>query len=144
MNKDGKLLIRLGIYFLTQYSCKGNFRNENIFLKYFKNESEKWILLEDLTENICDDINKIINNNYYIKFYKYNSYLCIDSNILLQSSNKLKDLWKFEKIYNENNIDKYIQVTRFDKNNKFYYKNIKNNDIYTNYYLGWGLESILS
>ena len=144
MNQDGKLLIQLGIYFFTQYSCKGKFRNENIFFKYFKNESEKWILLEDLNENRCDDINNIINNNYYIKFYKYNSYLCIDSNMLLQNSNKLKDLWKFEKIYNENNIDKYIQVTRFDKNNKFYYKNTKNNDIYTNYYLGWGLESILS
>ena len=79
-------------------------------------------------------------NNFYIKFAKYGTYLSInDDNIDISYQKKNK--WNFEHILNN---QEYIYMTRFIKNNKFYYKNIDNNEIYTNYYMGWGLENVLS
>ena len=123
--------INLGIYYLTRYNYIGKFRNENIFLKYFKDNSEKEIIKEDID-----------NNSFYLKFTKYNTYLSINkkNNKLLDINSQKINKWTFESI----NIDnEYIKVFRFIKNNKIYYKNIKTNEIYTNYYNGWGLENLL-
>ena len=59
---------------------------------------------------------------------------------LLEINNTKVCKWLFEEV---NMKEQYIDVTRFIKNNKIYYKNIKNNEIYSNYYKGWGLENIL-
>ena len=82
------------------------------------------------------------NNSFYIKFPKHNTYLSVNSkNIELIDINMHKiNRWIFEEIINK---EKYIDVIRYYKNKKFYYKNIDTNEIYTNYYLGWGLEGIL-
>ena len=125
--------IKLGIYYFTRYNSISKFRNENIFFKYFKDEFEKEILKEDFNNN---------DNSFILKFIKYNCYLGINTknnnliDIVMNKSNR----WIFEKV----NIDnKYINCTRFIKNNKFYYKNVDTNEIYTNYYMGWGLENVL-
>ena len=131
--KNNSIEIKLGIYSLTRYNCIGKFRNESIFMKYFRDETEKELIKED-------DDNK---NGFYLKFSKYDNYFSINNKsnseeiiVSLKKNNK----WIFEKIKNKN---EFIEVSRFLKNKKFYYKNIKNNEIYTNYYLGWGLENIL-
>ena len=125
--------IKLGIYYFTRYNCIGKFRNESIFMKYFNDDREKEILIEDF--NIED-------NSFLLKFIKYNCYLGIH-----EKNNNLIDIvinknyrWTFEKVINNN---QYINCTRFIKNNKFYYKNVETNEIYTNYYMGWGLENVL-
>jgi hypothetical protein len=124
--------IKLGIYNLTRYNLIGKFRNENMLLKYFKDNNEKELLIEDIDDN----------NSFYIKFPKHNTYLSVNSkNIELIDINMHKiNRWIFEEIINK---EKYIDVIRYYKNKKFYYKNIDTNEIYTNYYLGWGLEGIL-
>jgi hypothetical protein len=123
-------IINLGIYFFTRFNCIGEFRNENVLLKCYNDNNEKYIITEDIDEY----------NNFYIKFAKYGTYLSInDDNIDISHQKKYK--WNFESILNN---QEYIYMTRFIKNNKFYYKNIENNEIYTNYYMGWGLENVLS
>jgi hypothetical protein len=130
-----KIEIKLGIYYLTKYNCKGKFRNESIFFKYVKDESEREILKEDFD---------IKNNSFYIKFLKYNAYLTInDKNIdIVDSTLKKSNKWVLEKV--ENSGKEYIKVNRFLKNKKFYYKNIETGEVFTNYYLGWGYENIIS
>ena len=126
------IVINLGIYYFTRYNCTNKFRNESILIKCYNNNNEKYILKENIDEH----------NNFYIKFIKYNNYLSInkkDNNYIDITSQKINK-WTFDTIINN---DEYIYVTRFIKNNKFYYKNINTNEIYTNYYMGWGLENIL-
>jgi len=131
---DDKIVkINLGIYYFTRYNCIGKFRNENIFLKYFNDEREKDILKEDFNK---------LDNSFLLKFIKYNCYLGINeknSNLLDVCMNK-NNRWTFEKAKNDN---KYINCIRFIRNNKFYYKNVDTNEIYTNYYMGWGMENVL-
>jgi hypothetical protein len=62
---------------------------------------------------------------------------------MIENSKEKNSSWIFEKNNNES-LEKYIKVERYIKNNKFYYKNISNNEIFTNYYYGWGYENILS
>jgi len=133
LSAKNSIKIKLGIYYFTRYNCISKFRNESIFLKYFNDEREKEILKEDFNE---------LDNSFLLKFIKYNSYLGIN-----EKNNNLIDIvmnknyrWTFEKVKNDN---KYINCTRFIKNNKFYYKNVETNEIYTNYYMGWGLENVL-
>ena len=128
--------IKLGVFYLTPYNCRGKFRNEKLLYQCLKDESMREIILEEIENRNID--------SYFIKFKKNNLYLSInnknDKNIFEIS--KEKDdcaKWVFEKT----NHEKFIKVVRFIKNNKFYYKNIQNNEIYTNYYLGWGYENIL-
>jgi hypothetical protein len=131
IENNNNIEIKLGIYHLTRYNCIGKFRNENIFMKYFRDENEKKLIKEDDNKN-----------GFYLKFSKYNNYFSINKknnqeeiNVTLHKNNK----WIFEKVKK----NEFTKVTRFLKNNKFYYKNVKTNEIYTNYYLGWGLENIL-
>ena len=72
----------------------------------------------------------------------FNSYLSLNTknNDYTHISTKKNNKWIFEK---NNNQSKFIKVSRFIKNNKFYYKNIENNEIYTNFYQGWGWEYVL-
>ena len=123
--------ILLGIYNLTKFNCKGNFRNKNLVIQCLKDKNEKIIIFDELDENnIC-----------CIKFLKYNNYLSINSYNKNLEISKLKETkWKIEKAICKN---EYIKVKRFLKDNKYYYQNIANDEIYTNYYLGWGYENIL-
>jgi hypothetical protein len=118
-NSNNKIEINLGIYYLTRYNYYCKFRNENIFLKYFNNKIEKEIIID----------------GSQLKFSKYNTYFEIGNN-----NNNKSCKWIFEKVNNDN---EYINVRRFLKNRKFYYQNIETNEIYTNYYNGWGWEGIL-
>jgi hypothetical protein len=130
MNNNNIVIINLGIYFFTRYNCKNKFRNENILIKCYNDNIEKYIIKENIDEY----------DNFYFKFAKYNNYLSINKDNNIDVTIKNTNKWFFEK---NNNNDEYIYVTRFIKNNKYYYKNIENNEIYTNYYMGWGLENIL-
>jgi hypothetical protein len=122
--------IKLGIYYLTRYNIIGHFRNENILLKYLKDETEKYIIKENID-----------NDSFYLKFKKYNYYISLNNECNIDLTNNPKNKWIFEKV---NIKDEYIEFSRFEKNNKFYYKNIKNNELYTNYYLGWSIDNLLS
>jgi putative NIF3 family GTP cyclohydrolase 1 type 2 len=104
-------------------------------VKYIKDETEREILKENFDTK---------NNSFYIKFLKYNAYLTInEKNIeLVDSTFKKTNKWILEKA--NNNGKEFIKVSRFLKNKKFYYKNIENGEIFTNYYLGWGYENIIS
>ena len=123
--------IKLGIYFITFYSTIGKFRNETIYSKYFKDEKEKELIKEYSNKN----------SEFYLKFGKYNNYLSIKNNDYISISSKPEFKWIFEKIEYEDK--EFIYLKRELKNNKFYYTNIKNGDIYTNYYLGWGIDCLL-
>jgi hypothetical protein len=122
--------IKLGIYYLTRYNIIGHFRNENILIKYLKDETEKYIIKENID-----------NDSFYLKFKKYNNYISLNNECNIDLTNNPKNKWIFEKV---NIKDEYIEFSRFEKNNKFYYKNIKNNELYTNYYLGWSIDNLLS
>jgi hypothetical protein len=126
------IIINLGIYYFNRYNCITNFRNENILIKCYNDNNEKYILCEDIDEN----------NIFYFKFCKYNNYLGInikDNNCIDITSSKTYK-WIIE---NANITEDYIYVSRFTKNNKIYYQNIDTKEIYTNYYMGWGLENLL-
>jgi hypothetical protein len=132
-NKNTNIIeIKLGIYYLTRYNSFGKLRNEHILIKYLREDKERDIMKEYEKEN--DNLNE-----FYLKFLKYNCYLNINNKCTVVNHNKITK-WTFEKVI----IDEpYFEATRFIKNNKFYYKNIKTNEIYTNYYKGWGVENIL-
>ena len=124
--------INLGIYYLNRYNIIGNFKNEIVLLKCIRDDREKYILKEDIDEN----------GYFYLKFLKYSTYIALNSTNSLDINVNKKNKWIFEKaILNENN--QYINVIRYDKNKKFYYKNVNNDETYTNFYQGWGLEYIL-
>jgi hypothetical protein len=118
--------IKLGIYYLTRYNAMGKFTNEKLLFKYIWDEKGREILKEN------------IDNSFYLKFTKYNYYLNDVSSINI-SQNKLTK-WIFEKVNYE---DEFIYCKRIIKNEKIYYKNIKNNEIYTNFYKGWGQENVI-
>ena len=126
---ENSVEIKLGIYYITRYNIIGKFKNENILLKYLRDDTEKYIIKESSN-----------NNSFYLKFKKYNNYLSYNNELNIDISNIAKNRWIFEKV---NLKDTYIECNRFEKNKKFYYKNIKTNEEYTNYYLGWGNENLL-
>jgi len=127
---NNTIIINLGIYFFTRYNCTNKFRNETILIKCYNDNNEKYIIKENIDEY----------NNFYFKFTKHNNYLSINKNNNIDITSKRINKWNFEKIPNN---EEYIYVIRFIKNNKMYYRNIENNEIYTNYYMGWGLENVL-
>jgi hypothetical protein len=126
--------IKLGIYYLTRYNSFGKFRNEQILIKYLREDKERDIIKEYEKD---DDL----SNEFYLKFLKYNCYLNININntSTVVTHNKITK-WTFEKVIMD---EPYFEASRFIKNNKFYYKNTKTNEIYTNYYKGWAIENIL-
>ena len=121
--------IKLGVFYLTKYNCKGKFRNDNLLYQCLKNINERYIEINEFGDR-C-----------FIKFIKYNKYLCNDNDLLDISPNNKND-WIIERAKTDDVCDN-IKVSRSLKNNKFYYQNIDTGDIYTNYYLGWGYEGIL-
>ena len=106
--------IKLGIYFITFYNCNGKFRNEAVYYKYFKDQNEKEIIKEYINEN----------NYFYLKFKKYNKYLSLKNDNIIDISVKPSCKWLFEKVKSK----KFIYLKRELKNNKFYYTNIDNGD----------------
>ena len=125
--------IKLGLYNLSKYNAYGKFRNEAILYKNMKDESEKILMKDDLKEE---------QGSFYIKFIKYNNYLSISSRLIdnIDTTIKCENRWIFEKAEKK---AEFITVTRFIKNNKYYYKNIDTEEIYTNFYMGWGWEGVM-
>jgi hypothetical protein len=123
--------IKLGIYFITLYSTIGKFRNETIYSKYFRDEKEKEIIKEYTNKS----------SEFYLKFKKYDKYLSFKNDNIIDVSIKPSCKWIFEKIEYEDK--EFIYLKRELKNNKFYYINTEYGDIYTNYYLGWGVDELL-
>ena len=126
--------INLGIYSLTKYNLNADFKNKNLLIKLLNDQNEqndKKIFL----------INDNVNNKdiFYMKFNHSTMFLGIKNN-KLSLEDKKKYSWIFEK-YNKD--EKYVQMERYEINKKFYYKNIKTNQIHTNFYMGWGNENIL-
>ena len=78
------------------------------------------------------------DNLYYLKFQKNNLFIN-EKNNRIELNNKAETLWKINKYENKEKI--YIK--RYKKNKKFYYKNLNNNNVFTNFYMGWGNENIL-
>ena len=132
--KENVHYIMIGIYYLSNNNVRGNFKNEQVLIKNMSNYSEKLIILEK------DDDNDNDNNSFYIKFSKTNTYLSIiKDNNHLTNTNKSIDKWIFEKPEKKESI---ISVIREKKDDKFFYKNIKTNEIYSNIYAGWAYENI--
>jgi len=128
--KENVHYIMIGIYYLSNTNVRGNFKNEQVLIKNMSNYAEKLIILEK------DDN----NNSFYIKFSKTNTYLSIiKDNNHLTNTNKSIDKWIFEKPEKKDSI---ISVKREKKHDKFFYKNIKTNEIYSNIYAGWAYENI--
>lgn len=121
-----KVIINLGIYNLNKYNLINDFKNRNLLIK----------LLYDQSENIIEMIKK--DNLYYLKFQKNNLFIN-EKNNRIELNNKAETLWKINKYENKEKI--YIK--RYKKNKKFYYKNLNNNNVFTNFYMGWGNENIL-
>jgi hypothetical protein len=132
--KENVHYIMLGIYYLSNNNIRGNFKNEQVLIKNMSNYSEKLIILEK------DTISSSSNSSFYVKFSKTNAYLSITKdNNYLTNTNKSIDKWIFEKPEKK---DDFISVVREKKYNKFFYKNIKTQEIYSNIYSGWGYENI--
>ena len=72
-------------------------------------------------------------------FEKSKLYININNNLIDLNKEK-KTLWNLKRYYNNDKI----YVTRYKKDKKFYYKNLSNNEKYTNFYLGWGCENIIN
>ena len=126
IDKD-KIIIKLGIYKLNRYNISDNFKNRHLLIKLLYNDNE----------NIIQLIPK--HNSYNLQFLKSKLYLtCINNNLTL--TEEPKTLWKFNKC----NKKEKIYVKRIIKNKKIYYKNLKNNHLFTNFYLGWGNENIIT
>ena len=126
IEKD-KIIIKLGIYKLNRYNISDNFKNRNLLIKLLYNNAENIIQL-------------IPKDNYYIlQFFKSKLYLTSENNYLTLTDQP-KTLWKINKYSNKEKI----YVKRVIKNKKIYYKNLKNNHLFTNFYLGWGNENILT
>ena len=126
IEKD-KIIIKLGIYKLNRYNISDNFKNRNLLIKLLYNDAENIIQL-------------IPKDNYYIlQFFKSKLYLSSKNNYLTLTDQP-KTLWKINKYSNEEKI----YAKRVIKNKKIYYKNLKNNHLFTNFYLGWGNENILT
>lgn len=124
---NNQIIIHLGIYKLNRYNITDNLKNRNLLIK----------LLYNNTENIITMIPK--NNLYYLQFLKSKLYLTIKNNLLTLSDNA-STLWKINKYKNTQKI----YAKRIIKNKKIYYRNLETNNLYTNFYLGWGNENIIS
>ena len=124
--------IKLGIYNITRYNSIGKFRNESMLFRYLRDDKERELMKIDICKN----------NSFYLKFLKYNFYFSVNSknDETIDITNFKKSKWIFEKV---NYKDPYIKAIQIIKNNKIYYKNVETNEIYTNYYMGWGQENIL-
>ena len=70
---------------------------------------------------------------------KSSLYINVNEDKIFLSSNK-KNTWIFEK---HNYNDNYLYMKRYIKNKKFYYINLKDNETFTNFYLGWSNENII-
>ena len=124
---DNKIIISIGIYKLNRFNLLNEFKNRNLLIK----------LLYDNTENI---IQLVYHNDLcYLQFVKSKLYINAKNNNITLSAEPLTS-WTLHK----NNNNDQIYVKRFSKNKKFYYKNLKSGYIYTNFYLGWGCESIIN
>jgi len=117
--------IKLGVYYLTNENYTKNFKNEHALLKCYKNENYKSISIID-----CE-----YENNNGINLYFLNNE--VDKKCFSIDGNKI---WKFEEISYKS--DEYFYVKRFIKNDKYYYQDINTNQIYTNFYLGWGIDTL--
>jgi hypothetical protein len=125
--------INLGIYSLTRFNLNADFKNKGLLIKLLNDINEK-------NDKKIHIINK--NNKIYLQFNNSTMFLGIKDNKLFLENEK-KYSWVFEKYDNK---EKYIQMERFELNKKFYYKKIdtnNNNEIITNFYMGWGNENIL-
>ena len=130
--EQNKIQIHLGIYSFTKYNLQNDFKNKTVLIKNLHNSSEKNILI----------MNK--DNKKYLTFNKSKIFIGINNN-KLSLCNNYSYSWTFEK-YDSSN--KFINTERIEKNKKFYYKNIdtrsnSNNELNTNFYMGWGCENIL-
>ena len=133
--KENFHYIMLGIYYLSNNNIRGNFKNEQVLIKNMSNYCEKLIILEkDASSSLSS------SSSFYVKFSKTNTYLSItNDNNYLTNTNKSIDKWIFEKPEKKEN---FISVVREKKYDKFFYKNIETQEIYSNIYSGWGYENI--
>ena len=138
-----KVRIKHGLFYITQFSYIGNFRNERIFLTTSKIDEEKDIYLEFMNTDGSDkqsvQSDKSDEEHFLIRFRKKKLYLNVNStNDGIEVTPKKKTWWKMKRPYWAG-LDK-ISVTRFEENRIFYYQNVETNEIHRPYYMGWGLE----
>jgi len=128
-NDNNIITISLGIYFFNRYNLMDSFKNRNLLIKF----------LSQKDENLIQLIPK--DNCYYLQFLKSKLFINVKNN-KIDVSNESDTLWNFNQ-FKINKSNKKIFVKRYSYKNKFYYKNLHNDYIYTNFYLGWGCENII-
>lgn len=121
--------IKLGVYYLTNENFSKNFKNEHTLLKCYKNENYKSVYIVDCGSDEESNDNK---NLYFLNNEGNKKYFSIDGN----------KRWKFEEIPYKSN--EYFYVKRFIQNDKYYYQDINTNEIFTNFYLGWGIDTLFT
>ena len=125
--ENNLISIHLGIYKFNKYNIEDKFTNRNLLIKLLNNKDENLIELIP-----C-------KNYYYFRFKKNKLYINQNNHQIIIESNP-RTLWNYKKVENNHKI----YVSRFVKNKKFYYKNLKTGNTFTNFYMGWGNENILN
>lgn len=137
--------IYLGIYSLTNFNI-GDIKNKQYLLSLLPKQNEKNIFIEKSPSHatISNPLHCIylqfLNNQSYLGIKQYNS---LTKTVLHIKKTKNDDcLWNLEE-YKSPSSGPYNYFERICKNQKFYYKDLENHQIHTNFYMGWGYEQIL-
>jgi len=137
--------IYLGIYSLTNFNI-GDIKNKQYLLSLLPKQNEKNIFIETCPSdtNSSNPYHHIylqfLNNQSYLSTKQYNS---LTKTVLHIEKTKNNDsLWNLEE-YKPKSLCPYNYFERICKNQKFYYQDLENHQIHTNFYMGWGYEQIL-
>ena len=137
--------IYLGIYSLTNFNI-GDIKNKQYLLSLLPKQNEKNIFIEKGLSDTCSSNSlhhiylQFLNNQSYLSVKQYNP---LTKTVLHIKKIKNSDsLWNLEE-YQPSSLYPYIHFERICKNQKFYYKDLENHQVHTNFYMGWGYEQIL-
>ena len=137
--------IYLGIYSLTNFNI-GDIKNKQYLLSLLPKQNEKNIFIETCTSDTWSSnpyhhiYLQFLNNQSYLSVKQYNPFT---KTVLHLKKTKNNDcLWNLEE-YQPPSLCPYIYLERICKNQKFYYQDLENHQVHTNFYMGWGYEQIL-
>jgi hypothetical protein len=137
--------IYLGIYSLTNFNI-GDIKNKQYLLSLLPKQNEKNIFIENDPSDTCSSnplhhiYLQFLNNQSYLSVKQYNPFT--KTVLHIKKIKNSECLWNLEE-YQPPSLIPHIYFERICKNQKFYYKDLENQQVYTNFYMGWGYEQIL-